>query len=126
MTRNVVKQFEEIISSDMTDFKAPLSSAEATLVLDPELKHDIEVAIEATRDGYKKFLGFFQTEYLPCCKDEPGLSVLPHGIDMYQTCLQYHTTTDMSPNEVHEVILINPQPPYFVPDAEDCLLLLKL
>ena len=34
---------------------------------------------------------------------EPGCSSLPSGGDIYQACLRYHTTTDLTAEQIHAI-----------------------
>ncbi len=61
------------------------------------LIHDVVVP------GYRELLGFFNNEYLPACRPEPGITSLDGGDDYYQYLITYFTTTDMSAAEIHEL-----------------------
>ena len=53
--------------------------------------------------GYEELLVFFNEEYLPACRPDPGITSLPGGDDYYQYLIAYFTTTDMSAAEIHEL-----------------------
>ena len=42
-------------------------------------------------------------EYLPAARAEPGISSLSGGKEFYQQCLNWHLTTKMTPEEVHNL-----------------------
>jgi len=46
---------------------------------------------------------FFRTEYLPDSRVTYGVSDLPNGYEWYENLAQYHTTTDLSPDEIHNI-----------------------
>lgn len=41
--------------------------------------------------------------YLPECRVVEGISNVPGGLKFYQECLRYHISTEMSPQEIHDV-----------------------
>ena len=51
--------------------------------------------------SYRSLLTFFNEEYLPNCRPEPGLSSIPGGEDYYRYLVGYFTTTDMTPEAIH-------------------------
>jgi uncharacterized protein (DUF885 family) len=56
--------------------------------------------------GYQELLDFFSNEYLPACRSEVGITSVPGGDAYYQYLINYYTTTDMSPAEIHELGVI--------------------
>lgn len=53
--------------------------------------------------GYRQLLKFFEAEYLPNCRSTVGISSLPGGEDYYRYLIRFFTTTDMTPQEIHEL-----------------------
>jgi len=53
--------------------------------------------------AYKKLLHWLNEKYLDHCRKQEGIWALPDGVDMYRFYTQYHTTTDLSPEEIHEI-----------------------
>ena len=47
----------------------------------------------------------YQT-YLPSARPFPGISSLPDGLDHYQRCLDFHLSCHMTPQEVHNIGLL--------------------
>jgi len=62
-----------------------------------------EVIREQVIPAYQTLDLFFRTEYLPVSRDTYGVSDLPNGYEWYENLAQYHTTTDLSPDEIHNI-----------------------
>jgi uncharacterized protein (DUF885 family) len=52
--------------------------------------------------AFTKFKQFFVGEYLPACYSQVGAWQLPHGEDLYAQMIRHYTTTNMTPEEVHQ------------------------
>ena len=48
-----------------------------------------------------EFANFIEEEYIPNTRPEVGVSSVPGGGEFYQACLRYHTTTNMTAEEIH-------------------------
>lgn len=64
--------------------------------------------------AFQKFKQFFVSEYLPACNDQVGAWQLPHGDELYAFDVRRYTTTNQTPEQVHqtglkEVARINSQ-----------------
>lgn len=53
--------------------------------------------------AYRQFHQFFVAQYLPACRDTVGMSALPNGKHAYQSSINYFTTTDMTPEQIHQL-----------------------
>jgi len=51
----------------------------------------------------KKFQIFFNEAYLPGCFDEVGISHIPNGSKAYAFLAKRFTTTDLTPEKIHEI-----------------------
>jgi len=49
------------------------------------------------------FVKFLEEEYLPKARAEMGIGSLPGGKDYYVAIARHHTTTNMTPDEIHEL-----------------------
>ena len=68
------------------------------------LQREAQAAIrEKIVPAYRKFLGFFEREYFPACLKRTGASQLPRGQEFYAFLARKHTTTRLSPREIHEI-----------------------
>jgi uncharacterized protein (DUF885 family) len=58
-------------------------------------------AVEAIRVEQRAFLAFLETEYLPAARKQLGARSLPDGEAYYRFQVRDHTTTDMTPEQIH-------------------------
>jgi len=52
---------------------------------------------------YKKMANFLKNEYLPASRTTSGIGVLPFGPELYRAYVKQWTTTNMTPQEIHEL-----------------------
>ncbi len=69
------------------------------------LKDQASVALEqAVFPSYREFLSFYKEEYEPNCRTgTPGVLATPGGEEYYAYRVRSFTTTDMTPDEVHDL-----------------------
>jgi uncharacterized protein (DUF885 family) len=53
--------------------------------------------------AYQDLYDFFVKEYMPNCRDEPGVASLKGGADYYVYTANYFTTTDVTPKQIHDL-----------------------
>ena len=53
--------------------------------------------------AYRQLKEFFVKDYLPAALDHVGVWQLPNGAAMYAQAVRDHTTTNLSPKEIHEL-----------------------
>jgi uncharacterized protein (DUF885 family) len=53
--------------------------------------------------AFEKLLAFFKEEYLPACRRDVGIWSLPDGSERYAYTVRHYTTTNLSPNEIHDL-----------------------
>jgi uncharacterized protein (DUF885 family) len=68
----------------------------------PRLREAGRQAVLQTVGGYRAFLDFFLKEYVPGARATTGASELPRGREYYAWLVKYHTTLDVTPEEVHQ------------------------
>ena len=62
------------------------------------------VIADEVMGAYRDLLTFYTTEYAPNCRDGlPGVSQTPDGADYYAQQVKSYTTTDVTPDEVHQL-----------------------
>jgi len=42
-------------------------------------------------------------EYMTSCRPREGIDSIPGGAEFYQQCLKWHTSLDITPDEVHAI-----------------------
>ncbi len=53
--------------------------------------------------GYRKLAQFIETEYLPATRETVGMAALPNGRDWYAYQVRNITTTDLTPEQIHQI-----------------------
>lgn len=53
--------------------------------------------------AYRKLADFFEREYLPACPGQVGLCHLPNGKAWYAFAAKRSTTTDLTPEQIHQI-----------------------
>lgn len=53
--------------------------------------------------AYKRLHDFMVDEYLPHARASHGIGALPGGNEWYAHQVKYHTTTDLTPEQIHEI-----------------------
>ena len=53
--------------------------------------------------AFKRLHSFLKNEYLPVARDSVGLSAMPGGAPLYRYLISSTTTTDMTPEAIHEL-----------------------
>ncbi len=53
--------------------------------------------------AYAQFKAFIEETYLPSTRAQPGIGSLPGGKEVYAMLARHFTTTDMTPEEIHNV-----------------------
>lgn len=70
-------------------------------------KHLREAALDVIANqivpAYQKFAAFVRDEYAPDGRTEPGVWSLPDGDARYRYAIKRMTTTDLTPDQIHEI-----------------------
>ncbi|MEK6637071.1 MAG: DUF885 domain-containing protein [Pseudomonadota bacterium] len=92
---------------EATRFYAPFKNARPTDLSEADWK-----AMQARAAGlirtvltpeYQKFYDFYTKEYQPKCAKTIGVLALPEGSAYYAFRARSHTTTDLSPDQIHKI-----------------------
>ena len=99
-----IENLLEGVATDSPFFKAfqnipsDISSTENT-----RLRQEAELIIaEQINPALASLLAFLQRDYLPVAR-EPGIGSLTGGKQLYARLAQHYTTTELTPDEIHEI-----------------------
>ncbi len=103
----VPAQIQSLLEGSAID--SPFYKAFAALPPHFEPNYRVQLQAEATRiietelnPAFQKLLSFLEETYLPAAR-APGIGSLPGGKQVYSHLVQRFTTTDMTPDEIHEI-----------------------
>jgi uncharacterized protein (DUF885 family) len=93
------KAEDSIYYTPVKNFPAGFSDAD---------KKKLAAAYRATIAGrlnpaLKRLADFVEHDYLPACRTSTGWSALPHGMDWYLARVASQTTTDLQPEQIHQI-----------------------
>ena len=101
IVNGVIAQIDAILNSEIEDnpyFKIFSNSD------DGNLKKSVqELIIKKINPAYKDLNNFLKNEYLISSRSTIGISDVPNGKDYYKFLAKKFTTTDLSPDEIHEI-----------------------
>jgi len=87
-------------------FYKPFANMPATLPATEQdrLRSAGLVAIEReVVPAYRRLQAFFNDEYLPACRTSVGIWDTPKGAEWYRDRVRWFTTTELTPDQVHEI-----------------------
>jgi uncharacterized protein (DUF885 family) len=58
---------------------------------------------DSVAPAFIKFDQFLTSRYLPACRETTDAASLPNGAAMYEYNVKWHTTTNKTPQEIHEI-----------------------
>lgn len=101
----LIAQLDELVNT--APEKTPFALAAGRLPPDAKARYLplILAALDThVRPAYLDYQRFLKTDYLEHSRSEKiGLYALPGGKEAYRYQIRYHTTTDMTPDELHEL-----------------------
>ena len=111
VTRGVSAQIGAMLERDLEDhpyykiFKnvGEVASPKDALALQDKVKNYIQNVLNPV---YQELYDFLVNEYLPESRDSIGISDVPNGKEWYEYLARYHTTTSLTPDEIHEIGLV--------------------
>lgn len=92
----VVDQIKGMIEGGLKDFIDPIRNFEI------EAKTCQELVDGPVKESFSQLVTFLEIEYIPNLRDEISAEKgYPSGKEYYRDCLLFHTTTHMTPDEIH-------------------------
>ncbi len=104
----VIPQMHEQVVADPAKslFYGPINKMPASFEADrkQKIKEVYEKAIsEKIIPTFRKLHDFFKNEYLPKARLTSGIGAIPNGAEQYKYWVKNWTTTDMTPDQIHEL-----------------------
>lgn len=88
MIRDVESQLEKLIGGNFNELRVPLSTAQASALLDQERRAAFDLAIDNVKNAFSSFLTWFHDVYVEVATLNPSCSALPNGPAIYAACLR--------------------------------------
>ncbi|OAB25197.1 Uncharacterized conserved protein, DUF885 familyt [Flavobacterium fryxellicola] len=108
LTVKLIPQFAEMATPNIEDnlFYSAIKLMPASFP--DSIKEDLTAKYAATINNklipqYKKMADFLTKEYLPASRATSGIGSLPFGKELYATYVKQWTTTDKTPEAIHEL-----------------------
>ena len=109
VTRGVISQIDSIINSDIENnpYLKVFKEADETIITlreKEELINKAKILIEnKINPSYKKLNQFLKEDYLINSRDSIGIKDIPNGKEYYEYLAEYYTTTNLTPEEIHNI-----------------------
>jgi uncharacterized protein (DUF885 family) len=108
LLQQVLVETQEISdkTAEASPFAQPVNKFPAGISADDQKR--LRSAVLAAINGdvlpaYKRFTVFLRDDYAPHGRTEPGVWALPDGAERYRYQIRRMTTTDLSPEEIHQI-----------------------
>ena len=102
-----VKPLKDLtVAIDDNPFYAPIKNLPATFTAaeKEKLAHEYTQTVQQqVIPSMNKLADFFEKEYLPASRATDGWSAMPNGAAWYKQWVAYNTTTDLDPDQIHEM-----------------------
>jgi uncharacterized protein (DUF885 family) len=108
LMEKVLTQVNTIANEKPQDspFARPLEKFPASVSATEQarIKEELLAAIASqVNPAYVRFGKFLQTQYIPNGRNDPGIWALPDGEPYYRFLVKQSTTTDMTPDQIHQI-----------------------
>ena len=108
IVRRSISQFDDVITDDVGShlyFQPVLAMPAGFSDADRDRLTTAFTRMIETRlnPAHRRMRAFLNDEYLPKAGDHTGIGALPNGPETYRYLIRYHTSTDMTPEEIFEL-----------------------
>ena len=109
VTRGVVAQIDAIINSDIESnpYLKVFLQADENILAPMEKEELIDKAknliINEINPAYEELNNFLKNDYLVNSRDSIGIKDIPDGKQYYEELARHYTTTDLTPDEIHDI-----------------------
>ncbi|MDP5190292.1 DUF885 domain-containing protein [Rheinheimera baltica] len=105
---NYDKTISKHIVSDVSDsvFYAPLANQPAQFSAAQQRQYQqagSKLIMDTVIPEYNKLYQFFTEQYMPACRKDVGITALEDGKAYYQYLINFYTTTNMTPEQIHQL-----------------------
>ncbi len=94
------------VAPESSQFWHPIEIMPATIPVEDRKRladaYRVKIA-QVIQPAYQRLYDFLSKEYAPHARQTDGLGAVPGGKDLYRYYVKYHTTTEMTPREIHEL-----------------------
>lgn len=99
--QRVLGQIDKKIVTDAT--KSPFFDPYLKKPREPYATEAKTIILSSVVPAFQKLRAFWADKYLPACKEGVGAWQLPEGAKLYAHLVRSHTTTKLSPDDVHAI-----------------------
>ena len=109
VTKQVITQIDNLLNNDIDNhpyLKIFLSANDEYFINDDKnqlIEDAKELITNKIIPAYQELNAFLKNEYLPQSRDSIGLDGVPNGKEWYEYVARYHTTTKLTPDEIHDI-----------------------
>jgi uncharacterized protein (DUF885 family) len=104
----VLNQLRSFTSTNTADspFHAPIRNLPASF--SPADRRRLTAAYrraieQRVAPAMRRLAAYFESQYLPACRDTAGWGALPNGAAWYRQWIREQTTTDLGPDQIHDL-----------------------
>jgi len=108
LTEKVIPQFQDVITPNVEDNLYYSSCKKFPADFTEEQKSNLskqyaELINTKLTPQFQKLITFLKTEYLPASRNTSGIGSIKGGNELYKVYVKQWTTTDKTPEEIHEL-----------------------
>src|SRR5262245_587713 len=108
LVERTLAQLEKLMPEDMTKSALWKPVTQFPAAIDAEARSRIEadyrgLLTDEMFPALRRLAAFVRTDYLPKARTTDGFGALPDGDRMYRFAVRNQTTTDLTPDEIHDI-----------------------
>jgi uncharacterized protein (DUF885 family) len=109
LAEKIIPQFQDVITPNVEDNLFYSSCKKFPADFTQEQKDQFSKAYAdlintKLTPQFQKFIAFMKAEYVPACRATSGIGSVKGGNDLYKVYVKQWTTTDKTPEEIHELV----------------------
>ena len=108
LLEKVVDQVKDLATQKPEDspLAAPLKKFPASIPAPEQERIKTETLAAISKEvlpAYRRFQRFLEVTYVPAGRADPGIWAIPDGAKYYAYCIRHETTTDLTPEQIHQI-----------------------